>query len=191
LEAQGDRSNLKKPNGFFVPVWAYEKKTLSVEKVQFSNRSWRFGSVPDRRLYEFTVIVDCRLACNFSDYGEHIIHLQYLNMGCPSKTVKGIYVHKLGFVLSFVTNGVLSLRICGNWTDGGAVKYIQDILFNPTKWDQIENICNKLGIKIVDPHKIEARTIYRSRWYEEDNGRTFEKANVCPNSCLVGFEGGG
>lgn len=158
LEAQGDRSNLQKPDGFFVPVWAYEKKTLTVDRGQSSNRDWRFGGVPDRRLYEFTVIVDCKLGYNNSGYGEHIIHLQCLNMGCPSKTVKGIYVHKSGFVLSFVTNGVLSERIYGEWTDGGIVKYIQDKLFNPTKWDEVEIICNKLKVDIVDPHKFGART---------------------------------
>jgi hypothetical protein len=78
LETEGHK---QKPDGFYSPVWAIEKKNPNennfVDRGFQANPDWYVGVIADSRLQDSISIVDCKVAMCNDDYGEHIITYIY------------------------------------------------------------------------------------------------------------------
>jgi hypothetical protein len=88
---------------------------------------------------------------SYEGYGEHIIHLQYMNFA-KHVPVRGMYCGKKGFWLSMCQGNELVQRIQVNWEDKGSKTFVRNFFLtsNP-EWFNVEELCEQLSVKIADP----------------------------------------
>jgi len=131
-----------KPDLFWLPKWAY----THINNIDGT----RFGKVNDKRLYDTLYIVDCKMKCTHTAFGELIIHLGHQNTAKEHKISRGMLFGKSEFWLAIVQGTELLSRTVGHWDQKGAADCIKDF-FEPLAWDGATDVCHSVGCDIPEP----------------------------------------
>jgi hypothetical protein len=145
----------QKPDLFVCPISFYERrKTPSPSndgKTVYSNL-YRYGVIKDTRLYDGIIILDCKLSCNNTAFGELCIHLEHLGQKQNIPT-RGMLFSKEEFWLYEQERGVPVQFLKGGWTDSGseaAIQFFFEKILGPFR--DIDNVCKELNMRVLDPH---------------------------------------
>jgi len=163
LETKGAN---QKPDGFFAPLWSFQKKelraTVASTRMDESNKhSWYFGVLADFRLRDVVRVADCKVSMTPLGYGEHLIHLEHMHWDSFSP-VLGIYFGKSGLMLSRSIRGVLVKRISAKWTDPGSAALVRNFFgcnavagrnHYSSTWFGVNKICSSIRYEVLDPLK--------------------------------------
>jgi hypothetical protein len=150
-----DRSLDQKPDFFLCPASFYSPRTpntattlggtLDAERKAVGG-DFRFGVLADWRLRDAVCVFESKLKLTAKALGEVLIYHEWL--GCSSR--RAMLFDKTAFWLVESQGRVVTRFVEGAWTTLGSVDCIQEF-FPLSPWDQIETVCEMLGVSFSDP----------------------------------------